>query len=140
LVARLEARGAKLDAWGDQLRVVAPQGAVTESDLAELRRWKPEVLGRLKALAAERRDRFLANGSIPVAIFHSQRLGRDFVLARDAIALEALTERDQLLPVLTFADCEKLAGLEAADLSAILDVRQALGPNAELVAVRSRLG
>src|SRR5262245_13723862 len=48
-------------------------------------------------------DRFLADASIPFAVFHSRRLGRDFVLARDAQALDASVEPDRRLPVLTFA-------------------------------------
>lgn len=85
-------------------------------------------------------ERLLADATIPLAVFHSRRLRRDFVLARDAQALDALTEPDRRLPVLTFADCEKLAGLSARDLAPILDVRAEFGPAAELVAVRPRLG
>jgi hypothetical protein len=84
-------------------------------------------------------DRFLADASVPLAVFHSRRLGRDFVLARDEKALEALTEADRLLPVLFFSDCEKLAGLGSSDLSKVLDVRQLFGPSASFT-VEARLG
>jgi hypothetical protein len=133
VLAKLHARGAKVEVQGHRLRVVAPAGAVTEADLNELRRWKPQILERLKI------DCFLDDASIPIALFHSRRLGRNFVLARDEKALEALTEAGRALPVLFFSDCEKLSGLGPADLAKILDIRQVFGPSASL-AVEARLG
>jgi hypothetical protein len=81
-------------------------------------------------------ERFLADASIPLAVFHSRALGRDFILARDAKALEALTEADHGLPVLTFADCELLAGLGPAEIGAVLVVKCSLGPEVALRELR----
>ena len=82
------------------------------------------------------RDRFLADASIPLAIFHSHALNRDFILARDSAALAALTEVDRGLPVLTFSECEQLAGLSVPELGALLDAKRLLGPEVALREVR----
>lgn len=137
VLARIEALGARADVKGGRLRVVAPRGALCEGDRAELSLRKVEILELVRSRLF---DGFLADCSIPFAVFHSHALERDFVLARDASALEALGEPERRLPVLTFADCEKLAGLGATDLALVLNVREAFGPAAELHAVRPRLG
>lgn len=146
VLARIEALGARIDVHGDRLRVVAPRGALGEQDLEALAAQKAELLGLLRnqdrrsRASRARCDRFLEGCSIPFAVFHSRALGRDFVIARDGAALEEISEADRRLPVLTFADCEMLAGLEAHDLAEILDVRAAFGPSAEILAVRPRVG
>jgi len=141
VLARVESLGARIEARGDRLRVVAPRGVLGEDDFAELERSKPELLALLRGRTPRVDfDAFLADASIPLAVMHSRALGREFILARDAHALETLSESDRRLPVLTFADCEKLAVLGPADLAAVLNVREALGPSAELHAVRPRLG
>ena len=66
------------------------------------------------------------------AIVHSKALSRDFILARDESALEALTEADQALPVLFFGDCAELAKLGLDGLAAVLNVREVFGPSATL--------
>ena len=79
---------------------------------------------------------FLADSPVLLAVFHSRELGRDYILARDQDALRALTENDRAIPVILFQDCEHLAGLSAADIGAVLDVKLALGPEIELREVR----
>jgi hypothetical protein len=152
LLAHLRRRGIEVFADGAALRWRAPRGVVTPTDLEALRARKREVLEVLRSAgddqlrlrlvpepAATPLDRFLTDASVPVAIFHSRRLGRAFVLARDEKALGVLTEADRALPVLFFADCETLSGLGPADLAKILDARQVFGPSASL-AVEARLG
>jgi len=90
--------------------------------------------------SADLLDGILGSGSVPVAIFHSRALGRDFALASDIPALESMGESDRRVPLLTYAECEKLAGLSAADLNAVLDVREIFGPTAQIVAARSYVG
>jgi hypothetical protein len=84
-------------------------------------------------------DRFLADTSISLAVFHSRRLGCGFVLARGPAALERLADR-QKLPVLYFEDCEKLAGQALGAIRASLELRAEFGPSVELSAVRTRVG
>jgi len=137
VLARIEALGARIDVHRGRLRVVAPRGVLGEQDLEALATQKAELLAlfrnqaSLTRSARARLDRFLEDCSIPFAVLHSRALGRDFLLARDGAALEDLAEAAGRLPVLTFADCEMLAGLE---------VREAFGPSAEILAVRPRLG
>ena len=133
VLARVESLGATVEVRGDKLRVVAPRGALHESDLSALATSKTEVLALLRGRAL---DRFLGDASIPLAVFRSRALGRDFAIARDSAALAALTEADQGLPVLTFADCDLLAGLAPSELGAVLDAKRLLGPEVTLREVR----
>jgi len=133
VLARVESLGAKVEAQGDRLRIVAPRGALCERDLTALASTKTEVLELLRDRAV---TRFLTDASIPLAVFRSRALGRDFVLARDPSALAALTDADRGLPVLTFGDCEHLAGLSPAELGAVLDAKRLLGPEVTLSEVR----
>jgi hypothetical protein len=137
VLARVESLGATVEVLGDKLRVVSPRGALLQGDLSALAASKTEVLALLRDRGL---DRFLADSSIPLAVFRSRTLGRDFVLARDAAALAALTERDRGLPVLTFADCDKLAGVSLSALRMVLDVRAEFGPSASLEVVRPHVG
>ena len=73
-------------------------------------------------------EHFLADSSIPAAIFHSRALGREFVLARDEADLDRLSERARSLPVLYFAECAQLQRLAPEDLGKILDIRTVFGP------------
>jgi hypothetical protein len=150
MLARLEALGARVEVQGDRLRVVAPRGALAPADLEMLRARKQEVLESLRLAGdrfatlragqggstAELLGRFLADASIPLAVFHSRALGRDFILARDSAALAALTEADRRLPVLTFSECEHLAGLSVPELGALLDAKRLLGSEVTLREVR----
>ena len=77
-------------------------------------------------------DRFLGDSTLPAAVFHSHALDRDFIVARDEDALEALTEVDQALPVIYFVECSELAKLPRKGLRAVLDLRQVFGPSAQL--------
>jgi len=155
LLANICARGVEVRVDGSDLVLLAPDGVLSESDVIAIRATKTELVkligerskhrlatrrAGIDGSAAELLDQFLADAAIPMAVFHSRRLRRDFVIARDVRALESLSEADRRLPVLTFGDCEKLGGLGAADLAAILDVREAFGPSAELSAVRARIG
>ncbi len=144
LLVAVERIGGRLEARGHALRLVAPRGAVSPELLDQLQAQKPRLL---RALSRERvltpagdgsrlLDRFLSDASIPAAVFHSRALGRDFVLARDEAALEALTEADQALPVLFFTEGEALSRLELEGLRAVLDVRAEFGPSAMLRKVR----
>jgi hypothetical protein len=149
LLESFRCRGIDVFADGGALRWRAPRGVVTPLDLEALRARKREVLEVLRSAGDDRLlsahapttplDRFLGDASIPLAILHSRRLGRDFVLARDEKALEVSAEADRTLPVLFFSDCEKLGGLGAADLAKILDVREVFGPSASFT-VEARLG
>lgn len=121
-----------------ELRYRAARGALGPDLRAELTARREELVPLVAARS--HLDRFLADTSISLAIFESRALGRCFVVARRMDVLEGLDEAERRLPVLTFADCEKLAGLGPADLSAILDVREEFGPSAELVAVGPRVG
>ncbi len=90
-------------------------------------------------LNSERRGDLLEGfleGDYPAAICHSLALGRDFVLARDEAALEALTEADQRLPVLFFGEAAKLRQMGLEGLRALLDFRAVFGPGVELRSVR----
>ena len=80
---------------------------------------------------------FLADSTLPAAVFHSHALDRDFILARDEAALEALIEADHALPVLFFAEAEKLRRLGLTGLGALLDFRAEFGPGVRLVKVTS---
>ena len=81
-------------------------------------------------------ERFLGDSTLPAAVFHSRALDMDFILARDEAALAALTEADQALPVIYFAECSELAKLPLRGLRAVLDLRQVFGPSAKLVGVQ----
>ncbi len=146
LLARLTAAGVELAAEGDRLRYRGPAAALPPEILGELRERKPELLELLRPPAGrtlragvdgdpgELLARFLEDSSLPLAVFHSRALGRDFVLARDAEALAALTEAERGLPVLYFADCQKAAALGLEGLRTLLDTRAVFGPE---VALRS---
>ena len=96
----------------------------------------------IETLRSDLLELFLGDASIPAAVFHSRALGRDFVLARDEPALEALTEADRVLPVLFFAECPDLlkGGLEGlrGRLGAVLDTRQVFGPAVTVQVVEAR--
>ena len=81
---------------------------------------------------------FLDDSTIPAAVLHSQRLGRDFILARDQDALKTLTDEDRGLPVLFFADCAHVEELGLDGLRALLDARQVFGPGAALTVRQAR--
>ncbi len=78
---------------------------------------------------------FLADTTIPAAVFHSHALDRDFIMVRNEVALEALTEADHGIPVLFFAEAEMLGRLELEGLRALLNLRAAFGPSVALVRV-----
>jgi hypothetical protein len=149
LLAHVRARGAKLRVDGPDLVVLAPNGALDESDVTALRERKAELLELLRPArrfstlragadgsTAELLDRFLTDEGIPLAVFRSHALGRDFVLARDPDALAALTEAHWSLPVLFFADCEHVATLGCEGLRVLLDLRAAFGPEVALREIR----
>ena len=84
-------------------------------------------------------DHFLADDSLPAAIFHSEALNRTFIMARDEAArdeaaLDALLEEDEGLPVLFFSDCAHTLGLKG--LEALLNVRETFGPFVRLRSVK----
>jgi hypothetical protein len=144
LVADLHRRGVEFRADGDLIRWRAPRGVLGSRELDELAARKPELLELLRApegrrtttlrphrdsTAAEPFDRFLADASVLVAVFHSRALDRDFIVAQHRGTLSALTEPDHGLQVLYFADCQSLGG-------ALLDSRAELGLEVALVELR----
>ena len=152
LISELTARGIELIPEGeDRLRYRAPKGALTSELKAEIATHKREVLSALRdsssahsrAAIAEHSptedgdllERFLAEDSLPAAVFHSRALDRKFIFARDAAALDALTEADEGLPVLFFGEATKLARLGLEGLRAVLDLRQEFGPSVVLCKV-----
>ena len=155
LLAQMRAAGisvtAAVTAEGSELRCRAPRGALTAELRDALRERKAELLEllaepsnpRFETLhagrdgsAAELFDRFLEDASVPLAVFHSKALDRDFVLARDQAAFEALAEEHRTLPVLFFADCEHGAALGREGLRVLLDLRQEFGPEVAVRGVR----
>ena len=118
LLAELRSRKIQLTPEPDgKLHYVAPRGAMTDelrAQVAEHRHELIEALVHEPTPGAEVQqgsfslDRFLADASIPAAIFHSRALGRDFILARDQAALEVLTDEDRGLPVFFFGEAPSL--------------------------------
>jgi TubC N-terminal docking domain len=143
LLAHVRKLGARAEAKGDRLRVVAPSGAIDGVLRKELAARKTELLELLRppspryerlragedARADELLERLLGDSSVLLAVLHSRSLDSDLVLARDYGALSALTKGDHGMPVLFFADCEKLSG-------ALADLRRELGPKVTLVELR----
>ena len=93
-------------------------------------------LPRAPQPGSELLERFLEDATIPAAIFHSHALSRDFVLARDEAALEALTEADRRLPVLFFEEAGMLRQMGLEGIRALLDFRAEFGPEVDLRSVR----
>ena len=79
-------------------------------------------------------DRFLDDESLPAAIFHSNALDRDFVLARDPDALvrAELSDHERSLPVIYFDDCPRLSKLGKEGMRCVLDIRSEFGPSVKL--------
>ena len=84
----------------------------------------------------DRFECFLADSSIPAAVFFSRRFNRPFLLVRDGADLDELTAEEQALPVIWFSECEQLELLEPEDLGAILNIRAVFGPSVKLVSVK----
>ena len=135
LLDELRRRGVEARAQGDQL-LYRPQNAVPGELRERLRASKNEILSELHSQAGQLLDGFLEDESIPAAVFHSRALGRDFVLARDEAALEALTDADQQMAVLFFGEAAKLRQMGLEGLRALLDFRAVFGPGVELRSVR----
>ncbi len=134
LLDDLRRRGIELRAQGDRL-LYRPQGAVPHELRERLRASKNEILSELHSQAGQLLGGFLEDESIPAAVFRSRALGRDFVLARDEAALEALTDADRRLPVLYFGEAAQLCRLGLEGLRALLDFRAEFGPSVELRSV-----
>ena len=135
LLDELRRRGVEVRAQGDQL-LYRPRNAVPGELRERLRASKNEVLSELHSQAGQLLGGFLEDESIPAAVFHSRALGRDFVLARDEAALEALTDGDRRLPVLFFGEAAKLRQMGLEGIRAVLDFRVTFGPKVELRSVR----
>ena len=135
LLAELRKRGVELRPQGDRL-LYRPTDAVPPALRDRLRASKPQILRELQTQGDQLLDRFLEDETIPAAVCHSRALGRDFVLARDEAALEALTEADQRLPVLYFGEAAKLRHMGLDGLRALLDFRAEFGPKVEIRSVK----
>ena len=131
LFREARSRGVELLESAGELRYRAPRGALTERLRAELSAHREELLDLLSSAtelcSPDDVEQVLADATVAAAIFHSRALGRDFVLARDEAALDALTEPDRALPVLFFTECDELAKLGVEGLRAVLEVRAAFG-------------
>ncbi len=125
LLDELRSRGVEVWAVGDRLRY-KPRSAVDHKLRDRLAAYKPDLLRILEP------DALLADSSVSVAVFHSNALDRDFVLARDGDALKALRDEDRGLPVLFYADCAHTSALGLDGLRALLDSREVFGPTVAL--------
>ena len=135
LLNELRRRGVEVRAQGDRL-LYRPRNAVPGELRERLRVSKNEILSELHSQAGQLLGGFLEDESIPAAVFRSRALGRDFVLARDEAALEALTDADQRLPVLYFEEAAQLRQMGLEGIRALLDFRATFGPEVELRSVR----
>ena len=141
-----EVRAQGVELWVEGQRVLYCPAEALDGELRErLKAHKAELISQLgdarlpgppSGADLTAIDRFLSDTSLAAAVMHSQALGRSFVLARDEAALASLTQEDQALPVLYFADCIHGRTLGLEGLRVLLDVRTQFGPSAKLKTVK----